>query len=170
MITLAPGIAAPEGSATSPRSAPVVFCANELRTDTTNTKSMSTDGRYFSSFIFLRQIFKTVDIKSSRLLRALSTGRATQAPGRQHPGLTTVGDLQDRFHSTQKSDGSSAARGRSLCRNNQDRIPFVEVRERNCWQAIQHLLKVASAGRAPCGVHPAGANASVHVSSRLRAI
>src|SRR5436305_15282181 len=118
---------------------------------------MSTDGRYFSSFIFLRQIFKTVEIKSSRLLRALSTGRATQAPGRQHHGLTTGGGLQGRFHCTQKSDGSSAARGLSLCRNNQDRIPFGEVRERNCWQAIQIRLKVASDGRTARGVHAAAA-------------
>ena len=64
-MTVAPGIAAPEGSATCPRNAPLSFCARDWGTAPAIRNSMSANGRYFSSFMIKFPIPTTSKIEAN---------------------------------------------------------------------------------------------------------
>src|ERR1700724_458176 len=150
MITLAPEIAAPEGSVTWPRRTPeAVWADNALM----NSKNMNANKRrdlftFIESSDSLRQCESIHTPREqvfrgalAQLLTCIPTGSAPQTPGCQHHCLTGIGSgLQDRLHATEERDcGAAAARG-ALRRDNQHRIAFVEVGKRHRRHAVQHLL------------------------------
>src|SRR5215472_8279620 len=141
--TLAPGIAAPDGSATCPRSPPaagwpVAVCAHEAGSDIEHSKPRIAKYKYFLAFIFLLPFLnKCMKIAELRfrtgpfLLRCIAPWGAAQTPGCQHHRLAGAGgSLQNRFDPAKQSDGGRSG-VRTLGCHNQDGIPLMQVRQRH---------------------------------------
>src|SRR5205807_7872598 len=132
----APGITAPEGSATCPRRRTEPDCANKGAA----ARTQITPKAHFR--ILAGQNFINVS-SSQNLLRGISTGVAQVPAGEQRGGAASVGrGGKNRIHAAQQGDGRYFRTGGSLGGNNHHCIIFLQISQRDAGDAAQDLLKV----------------------------
>src|SRR5579862_7135670 len=134
MITLAPEIAAPEGSVTCPRRAPVISCANKNADDISMNSTRTVEREHFCNFIIILPfLFRRMSMEKHPcvrkfLLRSITAGCASETPGTQHHGLTSARcGLKNRFHSAQQRNCSMTSCGRAFCCKNDYGVSLLQI-------------------------------------------